>query len=224
MSKIEGVNLGIIYNAGGLFIPCYDLGAILSSMIIFATIIGLVSYYFGMLPSVVTKDNCKFTARDYKWIIVLLIVIIVFLTSLYWGDNQYFAEKISFAGTLSSIILSVLAIIMTIHAEDKNDASKAQIESTKILIENAKNSIEKANNDMQGKINIITDLGNLVTTLEGTIKNIESCVNVIKDNTEQIKTSISNDTAEVDNKDYLIEEEDPLYHDYPSSEGKMNHE
>lgn len=134
--------VGIKFDNDGLLIPLSEINSVLGFIILLMIIVGCVCYYFGMLPNNVNKDNCKITIRDYKWLVVILIIIIVFLTAMYWGGDKDFADKIAFSGTLSSIILSVLAIIMTLLSEAKNDEIKS-------LINVAANEIRKSVKSLQ---------------------------------------------------------------------------
>lgn len=73
------------------------------------------------------SNNCnekyctKLKEHDYKYCIAGLIFVIVFISTLTMGQDKDINQSISFASTISSIILSILAIIMTLLAESKSD-------------------------------------------------------------------------------------------------------
>lgn len=68
-------------------------------------------------------------------LVLVIFLIISFSFNLLGNDNAL--ELFSFASTLTSIILSVLAIMMTINSEEKNERIKASVESALVGIENS---------------------------------------------------------------------------------------
>ena len=130
--------------------------------------IQLISYYFvsafffiGLLVAVIVmmrtmKPICqndaneckqsychKLKENDFKYCIGILFLIIVFICTLTMGNNSKVMEYISFAGTVSSLILSVLAIIMTMLSESKNEGTKANID---VILSETRQSVDKINN------------------------------------------------------------------------------
>lgn len=67
------------------------------------------------------KYCTKLKEHDYKYCIAGLIFVIVFISTMTMGQDKDINQSISFASTISSIILSILAIIMTLLAESKSD-------------------------------------------------------------------------------------------------------
>lgn len=115
--------MGITLNNHGVFIPRNEINIIMFMLFIIVLLIWIINTNNTNNSS----NALNLTHRDYKWFIVVLVISIVFIMTLNWGDAKDLSDKISFAGTLSSIILSVIAILMTIIAESKSEASKAQI-------------------------------------------------------------------------------------------------
>lgn len=81
--------------------------------------------------------------RDFKYSVLILIVLIILLITNKLGDNDKLLNYISFGSTLTSIILSVLAIFMTMLSESKSDATKTRLENLTTLIENASDSTKQ---------------------------------------------------------------------------------
>lgn len=71
----------------------------------------------------------KIKERDYLFCIILLFIVIMFISTIAMVGDDDVAEYLSFAGTVSSIILSVLAIIMTILAEKKMEVEKIKTDN-----------------------------------------------------------------------------------------------
>lgn len=84
----------------------------------------------------------KLLKRDFVYMIVIFIIVGISWFSFTLGTTDEATDRISFAGTLSSIILSVLAIIMTLLSEAKN-------ERTKNSIDEALANLRKTESDMQ---------------------------------------------------------------------------
>lgn len=78
-----------------------------------------------------TERKCfKLAIRDFIFLAVLFILIAIFMLSMTVGGNIEANNRLSFASTLTSIVLSVIAILMTILSEYKNERTKASIEKT----------------------------------------------------------------------------------------------
>lgn len=108
------------------------------------------------------KKNEKeiYSIKDIA-IIVSVYCIVILIINLVWimaiKPNEKFAETVSFASTLSSIILSVLAIIISIAFESRTGAIHIKMESEM-------NEIFQANAEMKGIIkNIKKNLKQLDT-------------------------------------------------------------
>ncbi len=68
------------------------------------------------------KKKCTALAtRDLVYICIIFISIIIFLMTITMGCSSLSNQLFSFAATLVSIVLSILAIIMTIYSEYKNE-------------------------------------------------------------------------------------------------------
>lgn len=68
------------------------------------------------------KKKCTALAtRDLVYICIIFIFIIIFLMTITMGCSSLSNQLFSFAATLVSIVLSILAIIMTIYSEYKNE-------------------------------------------------------------------------------------------------------
>ena len=68
------------------------------------------------------KKKCTALAtRDLVYVCIIFIFIIIFLMTITMGCSSLSNQLFSFAATLVSIVLSILAIIMTIYSEYKNE-------------------------------------------------------------------------------------------------------
>lgn len=81
--------------------------------------------------------------RDFKYCTFIMIALLVLILTAKVGNDSNLLAYISFGSTLSSIILSILAIFMTMLSESKNDATKTRLENLTSTIENASESIKE---------------------------------------------------------------------------------
>ena len=91
-----------------------------------------------------------------RYICFITISIVVWLIATGTANNKEFYNWVSFAGTITSIILSVLAIIMSITGEGKTEHIKDQLEDTANHIRQAQcivGEINKSIEDNLGELN-----------------------------------------------------------------------
>lgn len=126
----------------------------------------------------------KLVEHDFKYIMLLLFFIVVFICTLVLGNNNKVMEYISFAGTVSSLILSVLAIIMTMLSESKNEGTKASIDS--ILSETQK-SVDKINEFT----NNIAQISKELHEYRNDIQKTNTIIYEISNKTEELKINLN---------------------------------
>lgn len=116
-----------------------------------------------------------------KYIIGISVIITAIVIVAAGYNDGNFVEKVSFAGTIASIILSVIAIIMTIVGESKSENTKDKL------------------------INLSEDLEEIVCKIEKTTDNLES---VVQSNYE-VKSQLSSIGSVIQDK-YLAKQEAAL--------------
>lgn len=127
----------------------------------------------------------KLRINNYKCSIAMLFLCLIFIATIGLGDLKYeqLNNYISFASTVSSMILSVLAIIMTINVEAKNENAKASIDF----------SLEKMQGiarEIKGYSENINQVHNDLKMSFDEIKNLVNATDAINDNTMQVKENI----------------------------------
>lgn len=98
------------------------------------------------------KLRCMRTKLHSRYIACIATGIVIWLIATGTSSNDKFPELISFASTITSIILSVIAIIMSITGESKTDAMRNQMERTAKKLEDTVNIVESANKENIGNI------------------------------------------------------------------------
>lgn len=122
--------------------------------------------------------DCK-SKIHLGYIIVILILLCVFLFTIIGHDNKDLASQLSFGATLGGIILSVIAIIITLIGETKSDNTKDKL------------------------LNLAEDLNKIVKNIEDTTSNFQYIV----DSNSEIKSGLSQMQNSL--KDVIKSELDP---------------
>lgn len=89
------------------------------------------------------KPCVRLVKRDFKYSVIMLLGLLILLITNHFGDNDKLLNYISFGSTLTSIILSVLAIFMTMLAESKSDETKTRLENLTTTIERVSETISR---------------------------------------------------------------------------------
>ncbi len=135
---------------------------------------------------------------------IATFIIIVFLT-ICLDNAEIFGQQLSFASTLTSIILSVIAIFMSIMSEGKADSLKRDFEkandhlskSTKVLNETIEklsttlDTINKFDNQLNGIYNKIINLDKNVNEVKEKVKKQESTETSLQKNIKEVNWDVT---------------------------------
>lgn len=135
------------------------------------------------------KECIRLTKRDFKYSMFIMLGIIIVLVTSKCGDNDKLLNYISFGSTLSSIILSVLAIIMTLLAESKSDAVKTRLENLTTIIERASNNISQQAN---GTSRIYSEMEQRFSAFENLLNHQIQALNGVDEHIRNIEAGINN--------------------------------
>lgn len=116
--------------------------------------------YFKRKPDCPCKDyndfeirlKCLKTQLHSRYILCISLGIVVWMLASGDANNPEFSSWISFASTVASIILSVVAIIMSITGEAKTEAIRNQMEDATHRLDEAVKNITLANADINTSI------------------------------------------------------------------------
>lgn len=89
--------------------------------------------------------KCMKTKLHSRYISFIAVAIVIWLLATGEANTPEFSNWISFASTITSIILSVIAIILSITGESKTDAMRNQMEETAHKLEETAENIKEAN-------------------------------------------------------------------------------
>lgn len=134
------------------------------------------------------KDREIQKTREHNYIlwtiVVVLAIMLVNLFSQQTCENQEFVNQVSFASTLSSIILSVIAIIMTVVS---NDSIGSLLHKVRDLHDNIKDipfDIKNTSNELN---NSVKQLNSLEYKLNKIPEKLELTQKTINESIEQLK-------------------------------------
>lgn len=131
-----------------------------------------------------TKTHSKLiTGKDLAYWIVILLCLVVYFSSVQLYQNEDFTKYISFAGTVTSIILGVIAIIYSFFQSYDNSRNKDEIqkvyndidESICELKDNVK-ELEKMSENINKISEVTTELNKVVSKIEKDLSNVSSKV------------------------------------------------
>lgn len=164
------------------------------------------------------KDREIQKTREYNYvlwtIIVVLAIMLVNLFAQQTCDNKKFVDQVSFASTISSIILSVIAIIMTVISSDSMNSLLHKfrdlcdvLQNTPGKIETSMASIKESSEKLQEVENKIKDLPQILNnnqeSLNGILSSIKETIGQLDGKILEIKsetTSMRMELSDVSNK------------------------
>lgn len=164
------------------------------------------------------KDREIQKTREYNYvlwtIIVVLAIMLVNLFAQQTCDNKKFVDQVSFASTISSIILSVIAIIMTVISSDSMNSLLHKfrdlcdvLQNTPSKIETSMGSIKESSEKLQEVENKIKDLPQILNNnqevLNGILSSIKETIGQLDGKILEIKsetTSMRMELSDVSNK------------------------
>ncbi len=152
------------------------------------------------------KDNLKYELLKLHYKYLIAIAAILFFGSIVLAtfNQNNFVSQVSFAGTITSIILSVIAIWMSISNErTTNDLRMKIAESTERLSGTTK-EIEILNNNhketMDKQLDELKSVQEQLTQVIHSINNVEKQVSYIYENKSANFHTIDNNTMKTDQK------------------------
>lgn len=136
-----------------------------------------------------------------KYICFIATTVLVWLIATGSAKDEEFPNWVSFASTIASIILSVLAIIMSITGENKSEVARNQLEETSKKIDSAVESMKKINDNT---IENISSISETMKLLNKKIEDIDSHIQeYAKSNTSMdvtVKNNFSNSNTRWGNR------------------------
>lgn len=154
-------------------------------------LIGYIGIHRGR--EIICKDKCSrddeqcktVMAKDFVYMAAIFSIVVVIAVSFAMYHDDTAVAYFAFAGTVTSIILSVIAIIMTIDSERKSDVAKAQLDG-------ALKTMGEINEDLTRKIAQIKlysdEIEQQLKEQKDSFRAIEQQTKISAENTYEIKS------------------------------------
>lgn len=150
------------------------------------------------------SNNCDNNNNNdylhYRYVIFILVLALVSIFSYYFCGNDELVKTISFAGTLASIILSVLAIFITVLSNDSLSSMIHKIhdlyEAIKDIPSTIDNSITSLTSSTRQLRDNMNELNAFLPELKAEMSKVDEH---IKENNEAIKALSSQQVSETEN-------------------------
>lgn len=140
------------------------------------------------------NDTNYFTKKDYIYWIIFLMFLIILLLVWKWSNEQQLTNQISLVGSVSSILLALVAIGYAFFQTQRNSNENNNMLNTLIKINDQINKLESVNNSLN---NIKKDL----VTIQKESSNFQEKVQI---DLEKLRSSLE-DKSWIDNLDLSID-------------------
>jgi len=144
------------------------------------------------------KLKCMRMKLHSRYIACISTGIVIWMLATGQANTKEFSNWISFASTIASIILSVIAIILSITGESKTDAMREQMEETAKKLENTADAIGEANRENRKNI---YDLQINIEELQYRIENMPTKMTEAFQQYEKLKDETKNNIVSNVNND-----------------------
>lgn len=151
------------------------------------------------------------------YLIIIAVILMVLSLAIALGGDTALNGQLSFASTFTSIILSAVAIFMSISGERKTDSIRDQLVETVFKLENTTNQVQVSNEKMQTDLKeSIINANNLnegIIELKKSISNVDNNLSATKELFEsRLNESISLNPNIGDNEEKSFNEIEKMYH------------
>lgn len=151
------------------------------------------------------KECEKLLKKDMVYCFIIFFLFVVGLLTWKLGDNKTVFNQISFAGTVSSIILSVIAIFMTIASENKNTSMGGIIEKAKDSIVDADEDIQNNTKKLSKSINKNKKILDVINQHFCKFDDLEKRITDLRSGVEEFRSILDKNTQNYNNINNRIE-------------------
>ena len=151
------------------------------------------------------KECEKLLKKDMVYCFIIFFLFVVGLLTWKLGDNKTVFDQISFAGTVSSIILSVIAIFMTIASENKNTSMSGIIEKAKDSIVDADEDIQNNTRKLSKSINKNKKILDAFNQYFSKFDDLEKRITDLRSGVEEFRSILDKNTQNYNNINNRIE-------------------
>lgn len=144
-------------------------------------------------PQVIFELFVKKSGIHFVYIIVILIAILIFMFTYNFAENKDLVAYLSFAATISSLILATFAIFYAVHSNSDISNLSSEIKNSSSVLKESSSNIAASSE----KLNNITDEINMA--MDGLSQKLDIMPKAISDGFNDIKDSMAkiNVTGEI---------------------------
>lgn len=133
--------------------------------------------------------------KDYVYGVIINAIIIIFLLSHFSGSRSVLGAQLEFASTITSIILSVIAILFTLIDSLDNKKNINKIDDSADKITNVTDKIDGSSNELKNITRQLSDL-----KLDEKFIEFEEILNGLNNSVTTMTTQVGNGIDEIKDK------------------------
>jgi hypothetical protein len=175
------------------------------------------------MPKRSVNLNKYFDSKDYNYWLFILVLLLVASSTSQFGNNTAVLNYVSFAGTITSIILAVVAIIYSFFQNFANTSLNQKLIESADKIEKVINTVDESFEDINkstAKIDSYTkSIGDATNKIDASTEKTQEMIQIIE-NTIDLFTTTSSKLSE-DFKTFTCNIEDTVNSRFDNSEYKF---
>ena len=171
-------------------------------MLLFITIVSCFFIYHYSKGKDISDPDAKIQRLHTFYIAgILVFLVIELITSICMGNSgrDEILRYVSFAATVSSLIMSVVAIIFTIVYSSRGDEQYKKIDNASDKVSNSLIEFTKRTQDIDSTVSLFKETSDLLT---GKMEAIISELKDVKSMTEEIKDTTQSNQANSESGDF----------------------
>lgn len=108
----------------------------------------------------------RLTTRDYCWLIIVLVLVIIWILTQRYGSEAQLVSYMSFASTLSALILAVIAILYTLVEAGRSSRQIERMTQAVQRLESFVQGTEDAARNLQDAVRAVRDTKDRLAKIE----------------------------------------------------------
>lgn len=169
----------------------------------------------------VFKQRAMMPLRDFIYLCVILTIGVVAVLALIFGSSTRAGENLNFAATLISIILAVLAIVITLIDATGQKEGIRQFQDAIDNLESSLNNLKDILESTRGQYKESLELNSeLILTLSKADMWKEEIINEIRSTTKTSKDSVHDSKIDISEIEKILNNAESKYSDFISGSTK----
>ncbi|QWG55064.1 hypothetical protein EXW50_06515 [Bacillus mycoides] len=135
----------------------------------------------------------RITKKDLGYWILILIGVIVTILTIKLADNATAVDYIGFAGTITSILLAVVALMYSFYQNNAYESTTQQLESSSQKIKKAVKELNQVSELKEIVTEIQNESSSIAMSIKGlheTVGTVESAIHSVSSNLEDTKQNL----------------------------------